>query len=145
MEETTSAIIGAIFGAIAGGIVSFFIAKMQIDEAKRLSDTEIRKGRAWEIVQDVSIIQADILSSSTPNTLKQKDDVYRLKEDWNRISKRLVILGYKDIESEFSKSIYPYLQSLENFIERKITLDKLDQQRLQVRDRVEKVIKRLQE
>jgi hypothetical protein len=171
MDQLWAAVIGAVVGGLTGGFFTLRgarkqveVAQKQVDVAQRQVDvaqramkqnqdlvelqleqakSQAHQARTWEIASVVSTIQSEILNSSTPNTLKSDEDVQRLQVDWNRTNRQLHILGYNAIAQEFTSTLRPYLDSLQGFINDRISRTELDQQRREARNRVEDTMNRL--
>jgi hypothetical protein len=141
MGETLAAVIGGVIGGLVGGFFSWVIAKKQIEEAKRLADSETRRERIWEIASAVAVIQSEILSPSTLNVLKSVNDVDRLKQEWDQIAKQMSILDHRAMEREFSACLDPYLDLLRDFVKHKVERTQIDYQRREARDRVTRIMR----
>jgi oligoribonuclease (3'-5' exoribonuclease) len=124
------AIVSAVLGAACGGAAGWFTSRSQA-----------RSDRAWEIAYAVSEVQAQILSASTPKTVKTEADVEKLWHDWQTAHRRFYILGQEKAAAPLTKVIDSYLDSLKQFVRQELTPANLEDQRQYTRDRVTEIMK----
>ena len=84
MDQLWAAVIGAVVGGVVGGLIgglfTWWGAQSQIQQAR----SQARQDKTWGIANVVTTVQSEILSASTPNTLKSADDVFRLQAEWDK-------------------------------------------------------------
>ena len=127
--EIIAAIIGAIIGSLVTGIAAWNLQRNQ--EKSR---------RNWNLALSISQTLGSILSAYTPDSLKSRDDVFKLQEEWGSKTRELHLLGEDGSAGPLSMEINNYTRALLSYIEGDMKRGELEHRRSAAKKKTSQLI-----
>jgi hypothetical protein len=135
--EMSSALAGAVVGAAVSGLISWLIAKRQIDAAR----SQQRNDRIWQLAVRLSQGAGRILGVHVADLVAGKpEEVDRLLAEWGPTARELLLLDKDHKFRTAIDGIGTYLHSLRQFAAGTVPRGFLEDQRSARKHEVENVI-----
>jgi len=130
MDQIMTGIIGAIVGALVTGLIAW-----------RLQSSQKSGVRNWEIALKISEILGAILSAYTPDTLKNKDDIWKLQQEWGLKARELHILGFGGgTKDPLSEVLNEYFDALGSYVDGNMQRGALEHKREYAKKRTKELM-----
>jgi hypothetical protein len=132
MEQILAAAIGAVVGAVITGLIAW-----------KLQRSNESGNRNWEIALKISEVLGAILSAYTPDTLKTKEDIWKLQQEWGLKARELHILGFGGGSNDpLSRVLNEYFEDLLSFVEGNMQRGALEHKRENAKKEAKELMKR---
>lgn len=124
MEHIVSGVIGAIVGALVAGFIAW---RLQISKSKKEPKTKE--------ALDIAVVLGSILSAFTPDSLKSKEDMWKLQEEWGRKARALHILGFAGgTDDPLTRTVNEYCQALLAYVKGDMQRGALEHKRTEAKE-----------
>ena len=130
MDQILSGIVGAVLGALITGVIAW-----------RLQRSQKFNSRNWDISLKISEILGSILSAYTPDTLKTRDDVCKLQNEWGVKARELHLLGFGGGTNDpLSQVIDDYFEALISYIDGNMQRGALEHKRAYAKEKAKELM-----
>lgn len=132
MENIISGVIGAVVGALVTGLIAW-----------RLQASKSKGEQKWTVAWSVSQTLGSILSAYTPDSLKHKEDVWKLQQEWGRKARELHILGFTGgTDDPLTKTVNEYCEALLAYVEGDMPRGVLEHKRTYAKEQARKYVEK---
>lgn len=126
-----AAIVGAIIGALVTGLIAFWLHRVRT-----------RSLRNWDLALRVSQTLGSILSAYTPDSVKSREDVWELQQEWGIMAREIYILGGGKLGDSITNQVNDYIQTLIAYIDGNMKRGELEHRRTSAKEAVAKLMER---
>jgi hypothetical protein len=127
-SEVLGAIVGAVLGSFATGLLSYILHTRSLAHERRLARQKVD----WDFLSATLPVLSRLFSTTTPEKVKSEQDVFLLVDDvYTSLREgtfRGIFSGSAHTEP-ISGNVHSYSEALNRYVRREITREELEQQR----------------